>query len=186
MSQKRRTNEEAVLDYLKKTISELPTDSRKQQLIDNLQLINKHIQNMQNQIRLLPNDAHKNEVINAIDLISDFVSLAKDNPPLAAALGLPFKRVPSGSTKRMSEPQVGERLFKELNAISTDQILQRLLDYKSVSMADLRALAKHIGIKQPERANRKELADQILKLGFANIRGYERLRSPGGAHVTER
>lgn len=186
MSQKRRTNEQVVLDYLKEIISGLPTDSRKQQLIDNLELINKHIHDMQERIRLLPNDSRKNEIINAIDLISDFVLSAKENPPVAAALGLPFKRTSSGGTKKVSEPQVGEKLFKELNSISTDEILQRLLDYKNVEMADLRALAKHIGIKHPEGTNRADLVDQIVKLGYANIRGYEKLRSPDSMQVRER
>lgn len=186
MSQKRRANEQVVLDYLKEIISGLPTDSQKQQLIDNLELINKHIHDMQERIHLLPNDSRKNEIINAIDLISDFVLSAKENPPVAAALGLPFKRTSSGSIKKVSEPQVGEKLFKELDSISTNEILQRLLDYKSISMADLRALAKHIGIRHPERANRTDLADQIVKLGYANIRGYERLRSPDSMQVRER
>jgi uncharacterized protein YeeX (DUF496 family) len=186
VSQKRRVNEDAVLDYLKRVISGLPTDSQKQQLTDNLELINKHIHDMQERIRLLPNDSHKNEIMSAIDLIRGFLSSAKENPPVAAALGLPFKRTLSGSTKKVSEPQVGEKLFRELNSLSTDEILQRLLDYRTVSMADLRALAKRIDIRHPEGANRKDLADQILKLGFANIRGYEKLRSPNGTQIRER
>ncbi len=178
MSQRRRTGEYIILDYLKQIVSELPTDARKQEILDNLEIISKHIQDMKERVRLLPNDSNKNEIVNAIDLISDFLTSAKENPPVAAALGLPFKRTPRVSVRKISEAQVGEKLFRELNTLPTNEILQRLLEYKKISMADLRALAKHIGIKHQERVNRVNLVDQIVKLGFANIRGYEKLRSP--------
>ena len=178
MSQRRRTKEQVVLNYLKEIISRLPSDARKQELVDNLELINKHIQDLKERMQLLPNDFRISEIINAIDLINDFLVSAKDNPPVAAALGLPYKRPSSTNIRKISESQIGEKLFKELNSLPTDEILQRLLDYKNVSMADLRALAIQIGIKHQERVKRADLVDKIVKLGFANIRGYERLRSP--------
>jgi hypothetical protein len=178
MSQRQRINEQVVLNYLKEITSKLPSDTRKQELIDNLELINQHVQDLKERLKLLPNDSRKSEVINAIDLIANFLTSAKDNPPVAAALGLPYKRTSITNVRKISDSQVGEKLFKELSSIPTNEILQRLLDYKNVSMADLRALAQQIGIKQQERANRKDLVDQIVKLGFANIRGYEKLRSP--------
>ncbi len=178
MSKKRRTNEHLVFDYLKEIIAELPTDARKQEVLENLDLLSKHIQDMKERIRLLPNDSRRSEIINAIDLISNFVESAKENAPVGAALGLPFRRTSRVGVRKVSESQVGERLFNELSALPTDEILRRLLDYKNISMADLRALAMRIGMKHQESLKRADLVDQIVKLGFANIRGYERLRSP--------
>ena len=76
MTQRRGTKEHAVLDYLKEVVSELPTDARKQEVLANLDLINRHIQDIKERILLLPNDSRKGEIINAIDLISNFLASA--------------------------------------------------------------------------------------------------------------
>jgi len=75
----------------------------------------------------------------------------------------------------VSKSKSGEKLFNELKALSTDEILQRLLD-KDISMKDLRALAAYLDIKHERGMNREDLVDRVVKIGFANVRGYELLR----------
>jgi len=44
-------------------------------------------------------------------------------------------------------------------------------------MGELRGLAAYLGIKEAEKISRQTLVDKIVKIGFANVRGYEILRS---------
>jgi len=68
--------------------------------------------------------------------------------------------------------------MQQLKGLSTEEITQTLLSIKKVTMDDLKALPLSIGIvTQDQRINRQELVDRSVKLGFANARGYDLLRS---------
>jgi len=187
MKERRKTKEQLVLDYIRETVEKIPSDAEKEEIIKNLNMITRHIQDLGERVKLLPNEYSKKEILSAIDLIDRFLLSARDNPTMAAALSLPYQRAMSRKlSKKEVLPQVGQQIFEELKTIPTEEILHRLLDYKTTSMGDLRALARHLGIKHQERVKRQDLIDKIVKLGFANVRGYERLREGNNNQSTYR
>jgi len=177
---KKKKRETSVLDFLAETIKSLPSDEEKKEIIENINIIIKYFQDLQERVKSLPNDDKKGEILSAITTIKEFLFSAKDNPTLSAALGLSYERpIAAKRPKKEITPQTGEKLFNELKSLPTEQIQQRLLDYK-ITMDELRALASFLGIKHPPRIKRQDLVDMIVKMGFANIRGYKILRSDKG------
>ena len=168
----------SILDFLDETIRSFPSDVEREKIVKNIDIIIRYFQDLQERVKSLPNGDKQKEILSAITTINSFLLSAKGNPALSAALGLSYER-PS-STKRVKKeiiPQTGEKLFNELKSLPTEQIQQKLLNYKSVTMDELRALASYLGIKHLQRIKRQDLVDKIVKIGFANIRGYEMLRS---------
>jgi len=178
MKERKKKKETSILDFLAETVKSLPSDAEKEKIVKNIGIIIKYFQDLQERVKSLPDDDKKKEILSAIITINEFLLSAKDNPVLSAALGLSYERAISPKrVKKEIPPQTGEKLFNELKSLPTDQIQQKLLDYKSVTMDELRALASYLGIKYPQRIKRQDLVDMIVKIGFANIRGYEILRS---------
>jgi hypothetical protein len=170
--------EHSILDFLDETLKNLPEDAERERVIKSLDAIIGYFQDLRDRIRSLTPDYQQKEVLSAIDTVREFLLRAKNNPPLAAALGLHYQKAVTYRKPAREISQVeGKKIFNELKELTTEQILQKLLDYKKVSMAELRALATHLDIKEPEKMSRQDLVDKIVKIGFANIRGYEMLRS---------
>ena len=69
-----------------------------------------------------------------------------------------------------------DEFLAELTNLEPAEIQERLSDYKRVSMTELRALAVKLELGSEDRVSRQDLVDQIVKIGFANQRGYESLR----------
>lgn len=170
--------EHSILDFLDHTLNRFPNDVEREQVIKSLDVIITYFQDLREHVEsLLPNYKQK-EILSAINVIRDFLFSAKENPPLAAALGLYFEKPTSSKKpKRQISLAEGEKIFNELRQLTTEQIQQRLLDYRGMSMDELRALATYLGIKEAEKISRQSLVDKIVKIGFANVRGYELLRS---------
>jgi len=178
MKGKREKKESSILGFLEEVVRSFPSDIERDKIVKNIDTIIKYFQDLQGRVKSLPDENSQKEILSAISTINDFLLSARDNPVLSAALGLSYERPTSPKrVKKEITPQSGEKLFNELKSLPTEQIQQRLLDYKSVSMDELRALASYLGIKHPQRIKRQDLVDKIVKIGFANIRGYEMLRS---------
>nr|MDO8081712.1 Rho termination factor N-terminal domain-containing protein [Candidatus Freyarchaeota archaeon] len=170
--------EYSILDFLYETLSKFPNDAEREQIIKGLDMGINYFQNLKERIKSLPNDYKQKEILSAIDTIKNFLISAKENSPLALALGPSFvKELSTKRPKKVLSPQVGEKLFNELKILPTEEIQQKLLDYKNISMEELYALADYLGIEHQKRIKRQDLIDKIVKIGFANIRGYELLRS---------
>ena len=170
--------EHSILDFLDQTIDRFPSDAERGQMIKSLDVIIGYFRDLREHVESLPLDHKQKEVLSAINIIRDFLQSAKENPPLAAALGLYFEKpMTSRKPRRQISQAEGEKIFNELRQLTTEQIQQRLLDYRGASMGELRGLAAYLGIKEAEKISRQTLVDKIVKIGFANVRGYEILRS---------
>jgi len=178
MTETKKKKEFSILDFMNQAVSKFPTDTEREELIKSLDVLIKYFQNLQGKIRSLPDDIEQKEVLSAIGTIKNFLESAKDKPLIAAAFGLPYKRTAlTREAKEEMSPVMAEKIFNELKMLSTEEIQQRLLDYKKISMEELHALATYLGIKHPQRMRRQDLVDKVVKIGFANIRGYETLRT---------
>jgi DNA mismatch repair ATPase MutL len=168
----------SILDFIERAVSKFPTDTERKELLESLDILIKYFQNMQGKIRSLPQDMEQREVLSAIATMRNFLESARDKPLLAAAFGLPYrKNALAREAKEEVAPVVAEKIFDELKMLSTEEIQQRLLDYKTTSMDQLHALATYLNIKHPQRMRRQDLIDKIVKVGFANVRAYDTLRT---------
>lgn len=169
---------QSIWDFLAETLGDFPDDSKKQEVIRSINRIIEYFSDLRERIRALPDSTQRSEIMAAVEIIREFTESAKDNPAVAAALGIVDKASGRARASRIVLPDLaGEKLFSDLKSLPTQEIQERLLDFKRTSMPQLRALAIHLGIKNPEKAKRDDLVDRIVKLGFANVRGYEMLRS---------
>jgi len=178
MKKGKKKKEASILNFLEEVVKHFPSDAEREQIIKNLDIIIGYFQDLKERVKSLPNESQQKELLSAITTINNFLLSAKDNTFLSTALGLSYeKAISTKREKKEIPPQTGEKLFNELKDLTTEEIQQKLLDYKSVTMDELRALASYLGIKHPQRIKRQDLVDKIVKIGFANIRGYEILRS---------
>jgi hypothetical protein len=170
--------EHSILDFLDQTIDRFPTDAEREKMIKSLDVIIAYFRDLREHVESLPLGQKQKEVLSAINVIRDFLQSAEENPSLAAALGLHFEKpMASRKPRRQISQAEGEKLFNELKQLTTEQIQRRLLDFKGTSMGELRGLATYLGIKEADKISRQTLVDKIVKIGFANVRGYEILRS---------
>ena len=177
MTESGKKKEYSILDFINETISKFPTDTEREELIRSLDILIRYFQNLQEKFKLLPNDIQQKEVLSAVDTIKSFLVSAREKPLIAAAFGLPYRKTAfRREAKEEVSPLIAEKIFNELKTLSTERIQQRLLDYRSMTMDELHALASYVGIKHPQRIKRQDLVDKIVKIGFANIRAYETLR----------
>lgn len=174
--------EHFILDFaenLSSALQILPSDFERERITKDLEIIIQYFKDLRERVKSLPDTKNRDEIVSAVATIKNFLESAIENPAIAPVLGLPYGKriVPSKPRRKEIPSQIGERLFNELKELSTEQIQEKLLNYKSASMDELRSLATYLGIKYEQRIKRQELVDKIVKIGFANIRGYEILRS---------
>ncbi|RLC66313.1 MAG: hypothetical protein DRI48_04960 [Chloroflexi bacterium] len=176
MTKKKRDPLTELAENLSRMMQGLPSITEREAVVRNIDTIIKYLQELRDRIGHLPTSEDGEKLLAASKVLVEFLESAKKNPALAIALGLKTK-VPPKKKEAPISPQGGERLFREIQHLPTEQIQTKLLDYKEVTMDDLRALATHLGIKYEQRIKRQELVDRIVKIGFANVRGYKALRS---------
>jgi hypothetical protein len=185
MKKGKREKELSILNFLEEVVKHFSSDAERDQIIRNLDIVIGYFQDLKERIKSLPNESQQKELLSAIAIINNFLLSAKNNPVLSAALGLSYEKAISAKReKKEISPETGEKLFNKLSNLTTEEIQQKLLD-KSVTMDELRALASYLGIKYPQRIRRQDLVDKIVKIGFANIRGYGILRSNREENETE-
>jgi len=167
-----------VLEVLEETLKHFPTDAERENFTKNIDVIINFFQSLRERVLSLPNDEEQRKILLAIKDITNFLESAEKSPVLATALGLAYEKKTLAKSRREEvTPQSVETLLNELKNLPTEQIQKKLLDYKTVTMPQLRALASLLGIKHEQRIKRQDLVDKIVKIGFANIRGYDMLRS---------
>jgi hypothetical protein len=167
-----------IFDTLKETLNYFPNDTEREHFIKNIDEIIKYLQSLKEKVQSLPKDEELSKVLLSIGDITNFLQSAEKNPSLAVALGLAYEKKMKAKPKReAASSQSIEPLLKELKSLPTEEIQNRLNDYKSITMAQLHGLASLLGIKYEQRIKRVDLVDKIVKIGFANIRGYDLMRS---------
>lgn len=166
------------LEALKETLDHFPDDEEKERFIRNIDIIINFLQTLKERVKSLPNKEEQRKVLLAIENVTEFLQISKKNPVLSLAIGLTCeKKISTKSQQEKMNPQSVQFLLEELKNLSTEEIQKKLIDYKSVTMSELRALASLLGLKCEQRIKRQDLVDKIVKIGFANIRGYNILRT---------
>ncbi|TKC96410.1 hypothetical protein [Polyangium fumosum] len=150
------------------------SDADREQALAALDAMIEALQNIRNRLRALPSEEERRRVGNAADALEQFLDSMKARPDVAASLGLPQTKAPSLPRKREDIQTV----VANLQDLSTDEIQQRLLDEREFSVSMLHSVARQMGLSVDRNVGRRDLVDQIVKLGFANRRGYRLL---GGA-----
>jgi hypothetical protein len=162
------------------------SESERQELTSAIDRILKHLELVKKNVNSLPTEHDSSELNGALESLLRYVRRAEDNALLASALGLvPPKRGPSrppAVSNLISRAALEDRV-RELSELPTDGIADHLSNYKVFSMDELRDIARIFGIRADDLA-RSDLVDRIVKIGFANKRGYQRLRDPDGSSVT--
>ena len=178
MKKTQQKKEYLILETLEETLNHFPTETERERFIMNIDAVINFFQSLRERVRSLPNDEEQRKVLSAIKDITNFLQSAEKSPVLATALGLAYEKKTLAKPRQAEvTPQSVEPLLNELKNLPTEQIQKKLVDYKSVTMDELRALASLLGIKHEQRIKRQDLVDKIVKIGFANIRGYDILRS---------
>jgi hypothetical protein len=165
------------MQALADVLSGLPDDAERTRLLANLDVVAKFFGDLRRRVETLPSSNERAKVQGALEEVAGFLGRARENQILAAALGIAYERVPTRSGPAPSQPsRSAQALLNEVRELPTNEILATLNDYKRVTMRDLHSLASLLGLKLDERLKREDLVDRIVKLGFANIRGYDLLR----------
>jgi len=163
---------------LAQVLQSLPDETDRDRLSKSLDTIIEFFVDLKRRIEALPSTRDCGRTLAALDEIASFLTRSKGDPILANALGLRYdrdsRRFPSSLPPQSSKS--AEAWLDELKSLTTDEIQARLNDYKRVTMNDLRGIARQLGLKYEERMKRQDLVDRIVKVGFANVRGYDLLR----------
>ena len=165
------------IDLLAETLIALPDEAERDRLLKNLDAIVAFFSGLKRRVESLPSLSERTRTLAALEDIVQFLNRSKNNPVLSAALGLAYDRQLQRSSRAApASSRSAEALLEAMKALPTDEIQRRLNDYKSITMNDLHALARMLGIRYGDRMKRQDLIDRIVKIGFANIRGYDLLR----------
>jgi hypothetical protein len=165
------------IQALADVLGAVPDDAERDRILKNLDLLIAFFTELRRRVESLPSSSERVKTLTALEEVGQFLDRARDNDFLATALGLAYdrrKRRPSRATPGLSRS--AQAFFEELKSLPTDEIQRRLNDYKQVTMNDLHGLASLLGLRFEERMKRQDLVDRIVKLGFANVRGYDLLR----------
>lgn len=68
------------------------------------------------------------------------------------------------------------QLIRRLGGLSVGQIQDELLEERKYSLQVLHEVARQLKISLDSKISKEELVDRVVKVGFANPRGYEGLR----------
>jgi len=170
------------MQALTDVLNGLPDDAERNRLLTSLDMIAKFFGDLRRRVETLPSSNERIKVQAALEEVAAFLHRARENQVLAAALGIAYERVGSRAGRVTSQPsRSAQALLDEVKELPTDQIFTKLNDYKLVTINDLHSLASLLGLRLDERMNRQDLVDRIVKLGFANVRGYDLLRGGDSA-----
>ncbi len=165
------------IELLAQVLHSLPDQADRERLLKNLDAIINFFSDLKRRIESLPSTGDRARILAALEDIAGFLNRSRNDSVLASVLGLQYERGSRRSPGTIPVPsKSSDALLDELRALPTEEIQKRLNDYKQVTMSDLRAMAGRLGLKYEERMKRQELVDRIVKLGFANVRGYDLLR----------
>jgi hypothetical protein len=126
------------------------------------------LQTLRSQLASQPAAGRREDVERALVVLTSFLT-ASGGPMMLAS--------PKGQRPRPSDQGADLGAIRtELETLGLDEIRNRLQDQSRYSTKLLRQLARELGLQLDSRLPRGDLADAILKRGFANPRAYEGLR----------
>jgi hypothetical protein len=158
-------------------LSELPTAEEKTEIQARLLDLQAFIEDLNKSLASISAIEDTARVSESIDKLSELLAKAQSNATMGPLLGV--HRI--GQRKlRGSEPltkvqiDAAKREVQELNKLPIDEIRSRLSG-ENYPLANMRAIARALGMRPSERLSREQLFHQIATK-IANSRGYERLR----------
>ena len=156
------------LEKIKECLSLLPGEQERNIVTDNITEIIHELRILQDNIGRFPGESDIQNVSQAIHTIVAFFDTLKDRPLFAERLFL--KKTTSRKTK--SGTVDIHTLLKQLEGLPTENITGELSKQKKDTLLEL---AQKMNITVSTKLAKDALVDKILKLGFANKRGYDLL-----------
>jgi len=157
-----------LLRAIRSTVDALPSEEDVRAGVEAIDELISFLQKLRTQLAAQPTAGKREDVERALVVLESFLGASRGPVMLAA---------PKGQRSRAPERDVDvEELRKELSGLDLDEIRNRLQDHKRYSVDTLRRLAQVFGVRVDARLARDDLADAILKRGFANPRTYQGLR----------
>jgi hypothetical protein len=129
------------------------------------------LQTVREHLRTLPSEEERKRVSAASDVLERFLDSMKARPGIAVSLGLAATK-PSSLPRKREEADTN---LVDLEKLSTEEIQKKLLDEQEFTIPMLHSLTRKLGLSSERNAGRRDLVDRIVKLGFANKRGYQLL-----------
>jgi hypothetical protein len=90
---------------------------------------------------------------------------------------LPLVEAPKAPALARGRDEI-DAIIADFEQLSTNDIQTKLLDEAQFPVSRLQAIARKLGLSSDRGRDRLDLVDRIVKLGFANKRGYELLGRP--------
>lgn len=166
-----------MVGILRDLLESLPTAQQRREASDSLDAVIKFLQEVRDRLDAVPTSEDSQYLASAIARLDSLFSEAQSNPVLARAIGL--EKAKPSSPKAPTRPDTVriEAILGELKDLTIDQMRERFLSHDRYGLADLRAVASHLGGTVNSRSTRQALAAQIVTK-LANIRGYRALSTP--------
>ena len=152
----------------------------------------RELQRIREHLSSLPSEAERRRVGEAASTMEQFLDSMRARPAVALAMGLRVQRPSTNSRIQKELPLVEaqktpslargreeiDAVIADFEQLSTNDIQTRLLDEAQFPVSRLQAIARQLGLSADRGRDRLDLVDRIVKLGFANKRGYELLGRP--------
>ena len=169
---KKKLDLKDTLTKIKECLPLLPGEEEKQKTTQIISELLQELVALREAVNQFPDESKINNIPGAIQTLVSFFDTIKDKPLLAEML-LPKKTKARKTAGSLVDTDV---LLKQLEELSTDEILGELTKHKKDILLELSA---KMNITANKKLTKDALADKIFKLGFANKRGYDLL---GGKH----
>jgi len=171
-----------VAEDVRAALASLPTDDELKQVDRALVDLVSFFSAVRDRLRALPASDDVRRMREALEVVSEFLKRAEGDKRLGVALG--FQKPSSIPRERSRQPtenirRQAEQLVRRLGELPLRDIQNVLLDEKAYSIQVLQEAGRQLKIPMDPKLSKDELVDRIVKIGFANPRGYEGLRRPG-------
>jgi len=153
-------------------IASQPSEEEQKAALAAIDSLIRSLQQIRTALSSLTSTEELRSVERATQVLEAFYQSARRKPTLAAALGISAQIKKKSPRGHSLDP---EAFFSELESLSTDEIQARLLDPQRYSRSALESLSRYLRIRTARGITRDDMVDRIVKLGFANRRGYKAL-----------
>jgi hypothetical protein len=168
------------------------SDTERDEAIRKIDAMMRELQEIREHLNALPSEAERRRIGDAATVMEQFLDTMKARPAVALAMGLGVQRSQTNSRPQRELPVVEAQktiplargradvtaIIAELEQLTTENIQTRLLDEAEFPFSRLQHIARQLGVSTERGRDRLDLIDRIVKLGFANKRGYDLLGRP--------
>jgi hypothetical protein len=170
------SNQLKLIERVARAMSALPSLDERDRIVRLIDESIDRLGRLRAVLQSLPDSGQSHQVSAAAETVVAYLTDIRSQPEILVLLGLKLAGSrPPGSKPRPDIMKAAERLKADLKDLEMSQIYSRLSDYKLVTMEELRALGKLVGVPGAARLSRQDLVDKVAKRGFALPRGYDLL-----------